>query len=151
MECAEAAGQGRARPSGLVRTVIAGHDPVGLKALALILALEARFDLVGTASDGHQALRRVFELRPDLVLLDADMPVLDGIQAIRCMKLFRNPPLAVLVSSDNTPACRARAKAAGIDGFVDKGGDLQAQLHKVLQELLGARLEQSKPRQPLCK
>ena len=145
MNSVEAVGQEEVRTPGLVRTLIADDDPFGLKTLALMLALEARFDLVGTASDGRQAVRKAFELRPELVLLDHRMPGLDGIQAIRCIKGLKHPPLVVLVTSDNTPDCRARAKAAGADGFVDKGGDLQGQLHGTFHELLGAWLEQSKP------
>ena len=130
----------------LVRTVIADDDPFGLKAFALVLALEARFVLVGSAVNGVQAVRQASQLRPELVVLDHRRPGLDGIQATRCIKGFEHPPRVVLVTSDATPDCRARAKAAGADAFVDKGGDLQGQLHRVLQELFGARLEDSKLR-----
>ena len=144
MNSVQAVGQEEVRTPALVRTLIADDAPFGLKTLALMLALDGRFDLVGTASDGRQAIRKAFELRPELVLLDYRMPGLDGIQATRCIKGFNHPPLVLLVTSDNTPDCRARAKAAGADGFVDKGGDLQRQLHGTLQKLLGARLEQSR-------
>ena len=145
MNSVQAAGQEEARTPRLVRTLIADDDTLGLKTLALMLELEARFDLVGTASDGRQALRKAFELRPELVLLDHRMAGLDLIQTIRCMKALKHPPMVVLITSDNTSDSRARAKAAGADGFVDKGGDLQRQLHGKFHELLGARLEPSIP------
>lgn len=91
MNSVEAVGQEEVRTPGLVRTLIADDDPFGLKTIALMLALEARFDLVGTASDGRQAVRKAFELRPELVLLDYRMPGLDGIQATRCIKGFKHP------------------------------------------------------------
>ena len=132
-------------PGTRIRTLVADDSPFMLKVLAETLEAVAGSDLVGTASDGRQAVRKAFELRPELVLLDHRMPGLDGIQATRCIKGFKHPPLVVLVTSGNTPDCRARAKAAGADGFVDKGGDLQGQLHGTFHELLGARLERSRP------
>jgi len=62
---------------------------------------------------------------------------MDGIEATRFIKQFKNPPLVIIVTSNNTPECKALAKAAGADGFVDKGGDLHGQLHRVFQDLLG--------------
>jgi CheY-like chemotaxis protein len=144
LKATETAGQEKARPAGLVRTVIADDNAFGLKTLALTLALEGRFDLVGTATDGRQAIRLAFELRPELVLMDHRMPDTDGLEATRQIKLLKNPPLVVIVTSDNAPDGRARARAVGADGFVDKGGDLQSQLRKVFEELLGPRREQSR-------
>ena len=141
----ERAGPQQTRSEVLVRTVIADDDPLGLKAIALMLALETRFDLVGSAVNGVQAVRQASQLRPELVLLDHRRPGLDGIQATRCIKGFEHPPRVVLVASENTPDCRARAKAAGADGFVEKRGDLRRQLHRVLEELFGPRPEHSKP------
>ncbi len=121
-----------------VRTLIADDSPFGLKALARILLIEGNFPLVGTATDGCQAVRQAFILQPELILMDYDMPHMDGIEARRFIKQFKNPPLVIIVTSNNTPECRALAKAAGADGFVDKGGDLHGQLRMVFQELLRA-------------
>lgn len=61
------------------------------------------------------------------------MPHMD-IEATRYIKQLQNPPLVIIVTSDNAPECRALAKAVGADGFVDKGGDLRS-LRSVFQEL----------------
>ncbi|MGO8674833.1 MAG: response regulator transcription factor [Limisphaerales bacterium] len=118
-----------------VRTLIADDSPFALKALAQILELEGRFTLVGTATDGCQAIRRAFFLKPELVLMDYLMPHVNGIEATRQIKQFENPPLVIIVTSDDPSRCRPLATAAGADGFVDKSADLHAQLHLVLQEL----------------
>lgn len=123
------------RTTRKVRTVVADDSPFGLKTLARILTLEGNFALVGTATDGCQAVRQAFTLQPELVLMDCHMPHMDGIEATQYIKQLQNPPLVIIVTSNNAPECRALAKAAGADGFVDKGGDLHGQLRSVFQEL----------------
>jgi DNA-binding NarL/FixJ family response regulator len=118
-----------------VRTLIADDSPFGLKALAQILEMEGRFTIVGTATDGCQAIRQVFNMQPELVLMDYLMPHVNGIEAARRIKQFENPPRIIIVTSDDTPHSRALAKAAGADGFADKCGDLQGQLRLLFQEL----------------
>ncbi len=121
-----------------VRALIADDSTSGLKALARILTLDANILLVGTATDGCQAVRQTSILQPELVLMDYHMPHMDGIEATRFIKQFKNPPFVIFVTANNTPECQALAKAAGADGFVDKGGDLHGQLRMVFQELLGS-------------
>src|SRR5882724_4526874 len=120
-----------------VRTLIAGDSPVLvlLKILAQILALEGNFTLIGTATDGCQAVRQVLTMEPELVLMDYRMAHLNGLEATRHLKQSENPPLIVIVTSDDTPSAEALAKAAGADGFVKKGENLRDQLRAVFREL----------------
>jgi CheY-like chemotaxis protein len=118
-----------------VRTLIADDSPVMLKILAKILALEGNFTLVGTVTDGQQAVRQTLNMKPDLVLMDYSMPHINGIEATRSIKQFQNPPLVIIVTSNDTPECKAQAKAAGADGFVVKGGHMDDQLRSVFQGL----------------
>jgi len=118
-----------------VRTLIADDSPVMLKILAQILALEGSFTLIGTATDGCQAVRQILTMEPELVLMDYRMPHLNGLEATRHLKQSENPPLIVIVTSDDTPGCEALVKAAGADGFVKKGENLRDQLRAVFQEL----------------
>src|SRR5437016_14010474 len=118
-----------------VRTLIADDSPLMLKTLAQILALEGNFSLVGTATDGCQAIRQALTMEPELVLMDYRMPHLNGLEATRRIKQSENPPLIVIVTSDDTPSAEALAKAAGADGFVRKGGNVREQLRAVFQEL----------------
>src|SRR6266478_6496587 len=118
-----------------VRTLIADDSPVMLKILAQILAIEGNFTLVGTATDGSQAVRQVLTMEPELVLMDYRMPHLNGLEATRRIKQSENPPLIIIVTSDDTPSGEALAKAAGADGFVKKSGNLRDQLRSIFQKL----------------
>jgi len=118
-----------------VRTLIADDSPVMLKILAQILEIEGNFTLVGTVTDGCQAVRQVLSMEPELVLMDYRMPHLNGLEATRHIKQSENSPLIVIVTSDDTPGCEALARAAGADGFVKKGENLREQLRSVFQEL----------------
>jgi CheY-like chemotaxis protein len=126
-----------------VRTLIADDSPWMLKTLSKILASEGIFTLVASATDGSQAVRYASSIEPELVLMDIHMPHLNGIEATRYIKQFKNPPLVVIVTSDDTPDSRALAKRAGADAFVTKSGDVHAQLKTIFRRLFGARRELS--------
>ncbi len=122
-----------------VRTLIADDSPFMLKTLAQILSIEGNFALVGTATDGCQAVRQALTMEPELVLMDYRMPHLNGLEATRRIKQSENPPLIIIVTSDDTPSGEALAKAAGADGFVKKGGNLRNQLRSLFQKAFPVR------------
>jgi len=124
-----------------IRTLAVDDSPYMLKTYALILAAESNFTLVGTATDGRQALTAVLTLQPELVLMDIRMPHMNGIEATRYLKRFRHPPAVIIVTSDDSPASLQLAKTAGADGIVSKNGDLRKDLRAVLQRLLNAQRE----------
>ncbi len=123
-----------------VRAVVVDDSPRMLKTISMLLALEQRLDLVGTATDGHRAVRRVLELEPDLVLLEWRLPGMNGIDATRRIKAHTPAPAVILVAEQDTPECRTAAIAAGADDFVGKGRmltQLPAAIRKVLPKLAG--------------
>ena len=79
-------------------------------------------EVVGEAEDGRAAVAAVEQLRPDLVLLDLSMPVLDGLQALPLV-LAAHPPVKVLVvSGSEAERMAAVARDAGAHGYLEKGG-----------------------------
>ena len=120
-----------------IRTLVVDDSPFMLKLLAQILKQMANFDLVGTATNGGQALRQVSALSPDLVLMDVHLPGLNGIQAIQYIKQREHPPAVVIISSDARPITKEMAQKAGADGFLNKEEDLQHRLMSVLENLFG--------------
>jgi len=120
-----------------VRTLVVDDSPFMLKILAQILQEAGKFDLVGTASNGCQALRYVSMLSPELVLMDVHMPRLNGIQATRYIKEREHAPVVIITTSDDSSAAKAMAEEAGADAFVAKHGDLRHGLIGTLQNLFG--------------
>jgi DNA-binding NarL/FixJ family response regulator len=102
-----------------IRLLIADDRARTRRALRALLAAHAGYEVVGEAEDGQQALARVADLQPELVILDVRMPRLDGITAAAAIKA-RWPGIRVVVHSLATER-RADALAAGADAFVPKG------------------------------
>jgi CheY-like chemotaxis protein len=127
-----------------VRTLLV-DDSEFTRAFLAILIEECGFELVGTAADGRQAFRAAAALRPDVILMDFEMPFLDGLQATRLIKTYGRQigcaPVIVLVTSEDTLECRAQAKDAGADGFVSKSENLRGQLKSMLDNLLSGDCE----------
>lgn len=120
-----------------VRTLVVDDSPFMLRILAQILQEAGNFDLVGTATDGSQALRHVSALSPELVVMDIHMPRLNGIQATRYMKQGKHPPVVILISSDDSSVTKPLAEQAGADAFIVKSGNLSLRLTRTLQDLFG--------------
>ena len=131
------ANHGPAAPGGNgkpVRAVIVDDSPPLLRILTSLLEQETNVQLIGSATDGFGAVRRVLELRPDLVLMDLHLPGINGLEATRQIKAHPQAPAVILVTADDTPGCRDAARAAGTDGFVDKQ-HLSTELPPVIQKL----------------
>jgi DNA-binding NarL/FixJ family response regulator len=109
---------GPAAPS--IRLVLADDHPVVREGLRGMLAAEPDLEVVGEAGDGREAVRAVLASRPDVVLMDLRMPVLDGVAAI--VELARvAPEVRVLVlTTYDTDADILRAVEAGATGYLLK-------------------------------
>jgi two-component system, cell cycle response regulator DivK len=119
------------------KILIAEDNPVNLELLREIL--EAGHYQVVEAGDGREALAKIEETQPDLVLLDINMPVLDGFGAIREIRAHprysRLPVVAVTAYAMKDD--RERILAAGFNGYVSKPIDAAALLRELqrLKEL----------------
>jgi len=99
-----------------IRVLIADDHPQFLKSLRQILSFEPELRIVAECADGLQALARFNELRPDIAVLDVDMPGLDGIEVALRLQAAR----IVLLTMHKDPALLVRAREAGVRGYVLK-------------------------------
>ncbi len=111
--------EGRQQMERHVRVLIADDHVRSRDGLRALLSSYPEIEVVGEASNGREALEMVEGGRPDVVLIDVRMPVMDGLDAIRVIKT-RWPDVRTVVLS-MYPGSRAAAVAAGADGFVLKG------------------------------
>lgn len=109
-----------------LRLLIVDDFPQVREDLRTALTLAGGIDIVGEAGDGQEAVRLAGRIRPDVVLMDLEMPVLDGFEASRQIKA-RNPACRVVaLTVHGDEAARRNAASAGIDDFVVKGAPLEA-------------------------
>src|SRR5712691_2115593 len=95
-----------------LRVLIADDHRLYRDGLESILAREDGIEVVGRASTGEEAVRLASELRPDLILMDLEMPVMDGVVATRRIRAAQRVRVFLLTSSDS-PSVVARARSAG--------------------------------------
>jgi CheY-like chemotaxis protein len=118
-----------------IQTLVVDDSSLLRDFLVILLNQESGFEVVGTAADGLEAIQCLSSLHPELIVMDVNMPQLDGIAATRLIKQSPHPPVIVLVTADFTAACRAEAEDAGADGFVSKSEHLPTELKSVLNDL----------------
>ena len=114
-------------------TVLVVDDHFGFRALARALLESEGFEVVGEAGDAASALRAVKQLRPDLVLLDVQLPDLDGFEVADRLAAQENPPTVVLVSTRGAASYRRRLAGTTARGFISKGDLSGAALSAVLE------------------
>ncbi len=108
-------------PQARRRVLVVDDSPMMRRLVREILALDPVFEVVGEAADGRAALRAMAELKPDLTMLDIEMPELDGIGVLRSWAL-RGPGAVVIVSSAARPgsATAILVRGLGAAGIVGK-------------------------------
>jgi two-component system nitrate/nitrite response regulator NarL len=113
----EAAQTPRARP---VRVLIADDEPLFVETVQALLQDDDRVEVVGTAGNGQDAVDLANALGPDLTLMDISMPVLDGIEAARRIRLERPTACILILTGSSISADVDRARQAGVAGFLTK-------------------------------
>jgi DNA-binding NarL/FixJ family response regulator len=106
-----------AQPTRVLIVDDSAHAREGLRAL---LRTWPEFEIAGEAANGLEALRLVADCLPDVVLMDLQMPGLDGVQATRLIK--QQWPAVVVIVLTMYPTEQTTALAAGADAFVLKEG-----------------------------
>src|SRR5580698_5459864 len=130
--------QSQARPA---RILIVDDSAVMRALLRSVVGSDKRLEVAGTASDGASALRIVESVRPDLVLLDVEMPVMDGLHTLRQMKARGNRVPVIMCSGLTQRGAKVtiEALASGAADYVAKPSgqpSRDAAVHALAQDLV---------------
>ena len=106
-----------------IRILIADDHPVVRDGLAAMLSTQPDFDVVAQAASGQEAIDKAGSYRPDIVLLDLEMPNMDGVETLRHLRNHL-PAIQVLVfTAFDTDERILSAVQAGAKGYLLKGAD----------------------------
>src|SRR5690348_5249173 len=119
-----------------VRVLIADDHRLFAEALEAILSGDDRIELVGLAGDGEEAVRLAGERRPDVILMDISMPLMDGIAAAKKIKAADDEVSILMLTGSNARTDVDRARQAGAAGYVTKDR-IAAELVEAILEVAG--------------
>jgi len=137
----------------MIRILLADDHPIVREGLRAVLETQPDFEVVGTpeqAASGDEALRLALELQPDILLLDLEMPVMDGVETIRRLRQQSanraagnrsKPRVIVFTAFDNDERIIA-ALAAGANGYLLKGAPREDIFHAIRVTMQGGSLLQ---------
>ncbi|EGK07738.1 response regulator [Kroppenstedtia eburnea] len=100
-----------------IRILLVDDHPMVLKGLSLFLGTREEMEIVGEANNGAEALEKVKQLRPDVVLMDLMMPVMDGVEATRRIKEIHPDVKVVVLTSFSDQDHVLPAIRAGAEGY----------------------------------
>jgi DNA-binding NarL/FixJ family response regulator len=103
-----------------VRVLIADDNVLFARTLETILEDDDRFEVVGKAKDGVEAVELAESLHPDVVLMDITMPRVDGLEATRRLRELGSPAHVVILTESDFPGDLVRAQRSGADAYVPK-------------------------------
>jgi CheY-like chemotaxis protein len=108
-------------PETKIRTLVVDDVRTLLAAICNVLELQPGIEIVAQAENGAQALLAAQELRPDLVIMDVSMPIMNGLEAALRLKEKLPGVKLVLMSADDDPDTQEACHTCGADVFVWKG------------------------------
>lgn len=116
-----------------IKVLIADDQEIVRRGLRMSLSLEDDLRIVGAAENGREALTLAQTLAPDVLVMDVEMPLLDGISATEILK-STHPDIAVLILSlYDSEEAKARAHQAGAFAFVPKHARLDILIATIRQ------------------
>ena len=106
-----------------IRVVLVDDQALFRAGIRMVVASQPDLEVVGEASDGAQAIEVVRATRPDVVMMDIRMPVMDGLAATEALLADSDPPRVVMLTTFDLDEAAARAIQRGASGFLLKDAD----------------------------
>lgn len=121
-----------------IKTIVADDSDTFLEVLCDLLNLDEHIDLAAAACDGVEAIDAAVRLKPSLVLMDVQMPGLDGLSAASLLAEMTPAPIVVLMSSEDSRELRKLCERAGVFAFIHKM-NFQREFPEVIDRILEMR------------
>jgi DNA-binding NarL/FixJ family response regulator len=121
----------------LVRLVLADDEPLLRRGLRVLIEADGRVEVVGEAADGAELLEVVRVQQPDVVLVDVQMPGVDGLAALRRLRAWPSPPAVAVLTTFDLDDYVASALDLGAQGFLLKDSEPDALVRAVLDLAAG--------------
>jgi len=115
----------------MIRILLADDHAILRQGLRRMLEEEAGFQIVGEAGDGFEAVEKVRELKPDILVVDLVMPRLNGLEVTSRVKQEENPPRVIVLSMRKSEPYIMEALRNGADGYVLKSEDPQDMINAI--------------------
>jgi two-component system nitrate/nitrite response regulator NarL len=135
------AGPSRSTP---IRVLLADDQPLFRRAIATLIGEQPEFTVVGEAADGREAIEKAHALAPDLIVMDVEMPVLNGVEAVRIIRDQLPAIKIVMLTVSESEDYLFDAIRFGAHGYLLK--DLRPEQ---LYDLLGAVMRNEAPISPV--
>ena len=120
------------------RVLVVDDDTLYAEAATATLVEDGEIEVVGRAADGREALELALALRPDVVVMDINMPVMDGLEATRSLHRLLPSTKVVVVTSSPSASNRWSARGAGAYAFLAKELGTDALVEATLSAALEA-------------
>lgn len=114
-----------------IRVIAADDQPLMLQALRMVLQAEDGLDLVGTATDGREAVKLALRVEPDVVLMDIRMPLVDGVEATRQLTSTLPSAHVLVLTTFDLDEYVVEALRAGASGFLLKDAEPDELVHAI--------------------
>jgi len=102
--------------------------------LRTLLALSDEIEILGEAANGLEALHLVETMQPDVVLLDLEMPVMNGYEAASQIKVIAPSCRVIVLTVHDYTAARQKALQVGADSFIVKGSSVEQLIQEILEK-----------------
>jgi two-component system response regulator DesR len=103
-----------------VRILLADDHRLFAEALMALLSEDERIEVIGIAANGAEAVELAKELKPDVILMDLMMPVMDGLEATRRIRDLGLQSRVLILTGTDTPVSSEEATQAGASGYLRK-------------------------------